>query len=164
MASAGGLLGCRRGSMAVEAVVLIPLLVLFWQIATVLHGLNSQTTRQTEETRSCAWRYAVRGCEQVPPECQIRNHGELDGAILEAETGLAFGMIGSELPFLRDTLDSKHGLLIEAHRESELANPLWDDIPIESEHRVMCNTPTLEWTEPDVVSEACRRLAGPWCP
>ncbi len=165
MRGAAQLAGCRRGSMAVEVIVLVPLFVLLWQIANILHGLNVEAIHATGETRSCAWRYALRGCRSIPSGCRISSHGEVDGGDLEAAAHDGFATVGDHLPFLSGTLRSLHGEVIEARRDDMVsASPLWRDIPVHAQHSVMCNTPTLEWLEPDVVSETCRALNGWWCP
>jgi len=150
--------------MAVEVIVLVPLFVLLWQIANILHAVNVRAIHASGETRSCAWRYALRGCKSIPADCPISPLGELDTGELEAAAGGAFATVGSRLSFLQETLGSLHGVVIESSRDDSVKNPLWRDIPIHADHAVMCNTPTLEWIEPDVVASGCRALIGRWCP
>jgi hypothetical protein len=150
--------------MAVEVIVLVPLFALLWQIGNILHDVNVTAIHAFGETRSCAWRYALRGCRSIPDGCPMSTVGELDGGELEAAASGGFATIGGRLSFLKETLASRHGKLIESRRDTSVANPLWRDIPIHSAHAVMCNTPTLEWTEPDVVSSSCDALIGRWCP
>jgi len=150
--------------MAVEVIVLVPLFVLLWQIANILHAVNVRAIHASEETRSCAWRYALRGCRSIPAGCPISPVGELDASQLEAAARGGFAVVGNRLRFLEGTLGSLHGTVIESRRDDSVANPLWHDIPIRSQHAVMCNTPTLEWTEPEVVSSSCDALIDRWCP
>ena len=158
------LVACRRGSMAVEVIVLVPLFALLWQIANILHAVNVRAIHASEETRSCAWRYALRGCKSIPAGCPISSLGELEGEELESAAKGGFATVGSRLRFLEGTLGSRHGRLIESRRDDRVRNPLWRYIPIRSAHAVMCNTPTLEWTEPEVVSSGCDALIDRWCP
>jgi hypothetical protein len=156
---------CRRGSMAVEMIVVVPLFLLLWQIANIVHAVNVGAARASEETRSCSWRHALRGCEAVPSGCQIAHDGRLAGPELEGASGGAFLTIGRILPFLHSTMNDKHGSLVEAYRFTRVRNPLWSDIPIRAGHVVMCNTPTLEFTEAEVVRRTCTTMTGgSWCP
>jgi hypothetical protein len=54
----------------VEAVIVIPVLVLLWISLYYLGALFGNAQAAQEQARSCAWRYSANNCQAVPPGCE----------------------------------------------------------------------------------------------
>lgn len=154
-----------RGAIFVETLVVVPLFVVIWVIAWWLHDVNASDMTATEQARSCAWRFAVSGCREVPAGCDVGVIGEVDGAELQAATRGTLGELAGGLPFLAPTLAVEHGHLAIGRGADRVHRPFGPGHTTVSVDRVtMCDTPTGEWTEGRVFEETCKLFVGVWCP
>lgn len=72
----------------VELVMALPVFVLLFAGVFYVRDLAVETQRQDEIARSCAWRYSMNGCTEVPVGCAVHEEsppeipaGELDDAL-----------------------------------------------------------------------------------
>lgn len=69
----------QRGVASVEALIVIGFLLIIW--ASVLYVARSHEARQLARltARECAWKIAVSGCREVPPQCRGAAVGRAPG-------------------------------------------------------------------------------------
>lgn len=80
----------QRGTASVEIVVMLPFFLALLGAVFYLHGLAAATQAAGMAARSCAWSYALAGCEgSLPPICEEIGLGKPEG--------LRIGLPGSEL-------------------------------------------------------------------
>jgi hypothetical protein len=79
----------QRGAASIEAVVILPFLILVYFGVALVFGRYDATQRSWASARSCAWAYSQRGCQgDLPAECgaatagpsEIPENPELDEA------------------------------------------------------------------------------------
>ena len=148
-----------RGSMAVEFLVILPVLMLLWRAVGALHGVNATAAGAAADTRTCAWRAAMKGCLEVPPGCEAA----LEATGEDAETTRAGGELALELPFLRDAIDGDLPRLARARRDTAARSPLLGEVAVRARHLVPCDVvpARLDWRE--VVRRTCNEIGGD-CP
>ena len=148
-----------RGSMAVEFLVLVPLLVLLWQALVSLHGLDATAAGALAETRTCAWHAALSGCATAPPGCQLAAAGVApDGEVDRAGVELAL-----RLPLLRGALEADPPRTIRALRDTSASSPLWGEVPVRARHLVPCNALPSRLDPREVARATCREVSDS-CP
>lgn len=59
----------ERGIASIEAAIMLPLMCLVFAGVLYVAQLISAAQHSTRIARSCAWRVAVSGCEEIPPDC-----------------------------------------------------------------------------------------------
>lgn len=155
---------CQRGAMYVEALVMIPLLVVLWIIVVFLEQGNTVDNDVVEDARYCAWRYAVNRCEGGAPRCSISGPSELLGVELDGRSGGALTTLTSATPYLADQWLRPHGGVFHASSEGELSRPFgWSAVRVRSDQTWMCQTPASVWTTPMVFLATCQYYGLAYC-
>jgi hypothetical protein len=165
---AADLLACRRGSLFVEFLVYMPLLLLIWWLIMFVHDVGRAGLQTSRAVRECAWLYAADGCREVPPQCrgvELGGTRETDDAELHGRSS-SFRELAADLPFLRDELERLHGEEIDVSRSTAVARPpvTGGSRIVRRRFRVMCDTERRTQELADVFDRTCRKLLGRWCP
>jgi hypothetical protein len=99
----------QRGAAMVEAVIVIPVLLLLWVSLYYLADQFASRQAAAMTARSCAWLYSANNCQEVPPGCggflhessgsaevspEVKNALE-DGAREALQGGDAKGIVGA---------------------------------------------------------------------
>ncbi len=165
MARDRSLLRCERGAMYVEALVMIPLLVVLWIVVVFLERGNTVDNNVVKDARYCAWRHAVDRCEGGPaPRCSLSGTTELPGVELDGQSGGALTTLISRTPYLADEWMRPHGALFHAKARGSLSRPFgWSTVEVSSEQTWMCQTPKSPWTTPMVFLATCHYYGLDYC-
>jgi hypothetical protein len=100
-----------RGAAMVEAVILVPTLLLLLLAVLHIHRSRSAVLHAASRARSCAFEYAVHGCKTVPEGCErivasssstkdVELGKRADRDAEEAEPGI-MGVIGRIVPSMK---------------------------------------------------------------
>jgi hypothetical protein len=164
MTGAGSLIGCRRGAIYVEALVIIPVLATLWMIVLFIERGNTVDDETVERSRHCAWRFAADQCEGAPPRCEIDGPETIDGTELDGASGGALSRLGQLFPFLAGELQDPHGRYFRVTTRDRLDRPFgWGAIDVESHQSRMCQTPRGIWRAPLVFAATCAWYALTFC-
>lgn len=63
--------GNTHGSVYVEALSILPVLVILWVGVVFTHQLDDAEQQSRLSARQCAWEYSEGNCENVPPSCHM---------------------------------------------------------------------------------------------
>lgn len=147
----------RRGTASVEAVILLPLLVLLFLGVLYLRDVFLGVQRADLEARTCAWLYSDNGCTSVPPGCEglvgpASSEVEVDSSVLQAfdegarravEEGDASGFVQEVIgSVLGPALDEAFGNALEGRGQVRIErSPLFggDVLTLFSRFRLSCN-------------------------
>ena len=73
--------GRQRGAAMVEAVIVIPVLVLIWASLYYLGELFATQQALEAKARSCAWLYSTNNCQFVPAGCDEKLLTKSEGSV-----------------------------------------------------------------------------------
>lgn len=59
-----------RGSVYVEALSMLPVLIILWVSVVFTHHIDDTAQQSRLASRQCAWEYTEGNCESVPPSCK----------------------------------------------------------------------------------------------
>lgn len=59
-----------QGSVYVEALSMLPVLIILWVSVVFTHHLDDAAQQSRLAARQCAWEYTEGNCETVPPACK----------------------------------------------------------------------------------------------
>jgi uncharacterized membrane protein YgcG len=170
---ADGLIGCERGAMYVEALVMIPIFVVLWIILIFIEHGNTVDNDVVERSRYCAWRHAVDQCKGTPMDgCELSEREEVSLAMLDGASGSALTTLIRRTPYLGRNSDPAgvewqypHGGYFRAETEADLERPLgWSSIHVTSDQTWMCQVPDSYWTYPLVYYATCSYYGLAYCP
>jgi hypothetical protein len=164
----------QRGSIYIELIGLLPLLVTIWVVMIYVDRVNRGRLVAQSDTRECAWSYTWRSCpvDYMPAACSRGSNDwyetvtTVDDNEIEGRSGGAFSDIAGGLGFLDATLQTLHGDLFDvAHtRGVPKPSPLTGERIVTGRYSTMCNTITREWNTEQVFRQTCDELLGIWCP
>lgn len=66
----------RRGIATIEAILILAVLAILWGGVRYVTALGLEHLRAEEHARSCAWRIASTGCQEIPDDCQAKEEAE----------------------------------------------------------------------------------------
>lgn len=160
------LLSDERGAMFAETLVMVPLLIVLWILSTFLARGNSIDHDAVEDSRYCAWRYAVDECEGGPARnCSISGPTEVPGPELDGAARGALTIMASTLRFLAAEWMRPHGRVFTTTTTGTLSRPFgWGSIDVETHHTWMCQTPEGIWTPELVWLGTCAEKGLVYCP
>jgi len=159
----------RRGSLFVEFLLYMPLLMLIWWLMLYVHDIGTTGIQTARQVRECAWLHAVGGCQRRPPQCAGANLSgvrETDDAEFHARAS-SFRELGADLPFLREDLEVLLGDEFDVSRTGVVEQPpfLGGEKAITRRARVMCEDRVLrKHTVERVFRATCQKILGRWCP
>lgn len=159
------LLRCERGAMYVEALVMIPLLVVLWIIVVFLERGNTVDNKVVKDARYCAWRHAVDRCEGgAAPRCSVSGATELPWVEFDGQSGGALTTLISRTPYLADEWMRPHGAIFHATSHASLSRPFgWSTVEVSNQQTWMCQTPKSPWTTPMVFLATCHYYGLAYC-
>jgi hypothetical protein len=144
-----------RGSVLIETLVVVPLYVAIWAGAIKGFEANVQVIDGRRALRTCAWQFAMSGCEGAPAGCPA-NAG---GGLLDPPAGLQAGLarVVGALPFLANLLTEPiPGPLAEVGGAG-------DAPPSVGSIAMSCNPLPAAITVEEVFAQTCETLGG-FCP
>lgn len=149
--------------MYVEALVMIPLLIVLWIIVVFLEQGNTVDNDTVEDARYCAWRHAVNRCEGGAA-CSVSGPAEVPGVALDGAANGALGTLTSRTPYLANEWLRPHGGIFHASAQGSLNRPFgWSAVDVRSEQTWMCQTPESVWTTTAVYGATCQYYGLEYC-
>jgi hypothetical protein len=166
------LLHDTRGAMMAEGVIVLPLFIIVLAAIMYFHNLYAAKLDNSVQARSCAWTYAVNGCEKkfLTKGCKAAEVSDGFDAIESAMGGNPFeeehgkdrevdqalagaNRVGLALLGLREGVKTQHGSRV--NKPSILGG---GKVSVASNYTVMCNE--REFTVGEIITEAYCSIAG----
>lgn len=175
-----GIFEDTRGSVYVEAVIMLPVLVLLFGALVYVRKAYVERQATLVAVRSCAWQYANDGCEGDPPEgCSLGGVTDMgdQGGTRQEDSGDDMGSVLSspgsdpsaldrltEFPVLGEVFQTVFGEAVAVESRSEVERPEvlgGQTQPIVGGYYVMCNDKNKD--AGDLVKELMCSMAGGLC-
>jgi hypothetical protein len=124
-----------RGAASVEAVIVLPLLVLLFVAVSYTRTSVVERQQVQAQARTCAWLYSANNCDAIPPGCdgvltsgvsngragQIFQQAIKDSGQGRSQPGGAIGSIVEDL--MKKVLDEALGRALDSNARTQVERP-----------------------------------------
>jgi len=154
----------QAGSVSVEMVFVLPLYTLIWLLGNHAFLLYTGVIDNVAAVRDCAWQFADSGCLSRPAACTAT--GPLPAPPPDGASGTELRQVGTNFPFLRESLSGPEGMSLTIRKMTSIAAPPllnFRAIRTTALYGAMCDEkPLPPWTTLEIYELACRRF-GKFC-
>jgi hypothetical protein len=166
----------RAGTASVEIVVMLPLFIVLFAAVYHLHATGSAALLAAEQSRACAWQFAVSGCEDASKVELCKGVLASKGADVKGESDARVqggDEAGAELDRSKSMLDKIEdipvlgGLVRMLFGEGAVASARADaprfmkaeTVPLEKSYYIVCNTVSKSWGDL-IKDQVCAVVTG----
>jgi len=157
----------QSGSIFVELVFFLPVIILIWTLLNFIYDAKRAAVVTQTEVRECAWAYATGGCTSLSGQCQGGAPGKVDDQRLRSAAGNSFNTLQQGLNGSQPNYSSLHGRMFLVTTQQNVKRPsiLGGSTTAKGRHATMCaDDPVRKWTKDEVYKELCRAHGkSSWC-
>ena len=162
------LLANEEGSIFIEMIFFIPVIVLIWTLFSFIHDAKRTAVETQRTARECMWEYATNGCKSgISDACRGAGGGVIPDAMLRAEGGGDFESIVSDVAITAPNLALLHGRYAGVSAEENVNRPavLGGSTTATGRMAVMCGEePVVKWITEPIYQFICNQHGNSsWC-